>query len=76
MNLKSRMRQLGLYHEEFSIIYSNNDDEEEEKGRPVRYYKQVDKNEINEVINSGGSSKEMIKEWQLLMVDHEPMQVA
>lgn len=65
------MRQLGLYHEEFSIIYSL----EEENKVPVKY-KMIDKHEINEVISGGNGTKEIIKKWQLLMIDHEPMQVS
>lgn len=73
LNLKTRLRSLGLYHEEFSIIYTATD---EECKKPMKY-RQLEKNEVSRVIGeNSGDCQEIVRVWQQLMVDHEPMQVA
>ena len=65
MNMKTKLRSLGLYHEDFSLqslIQS--------QGK----YKTLEKLELSRVIEEGGS--EVAKEWQALFKEHEPLQVA
>lgn len=83
--LKTKMRALGLYNEEFSIqsmIYR------EDRGTGVKY-RQMDKTEIVKIIQKGlpvdhpsleqlapASRYEVLFDWQQLFTDHEPLQVA
>jgi hypothetical protein len=74
LSLKTRLRSLGLYHEEFSIIYTAMDEEANKK--PMKY-KILEKGEVNKVISENeGNCQEIVRAWQQLMVEHEPMQLA
>ena len=65
LTLKTKLRSLGLYNEDFSLQSLIQSQEK---------YKSLDKLEVNRLIEEAGS--EVYKAWQGLFKEHEPLQVA
>lgn len=81
LNLKTKMRGLGLYNEEFSIqsmIYR----EEERQGKDLSEkkvltkYRQLEKSELCKVFEGSSAvdaAEDIVSRWTNLFVDHEPL---